>query len=34
MKKKLIIFISLALLTAGGIVIAQGVIANNKNNQT
>lgn len=30
MKKKLIIFISLALLTAGGIVIAQGVIANNK----
>jgi hypothetical protein len=30
MKKKLIIFISLALLTAGGIAIAQGVIANNK----
>ena len=30
MKKKLIIFISLALLTAGGLVIAQGVIANNK----
>ena len=33
MKKKLIIFISLALLTAGGIVIAQGVIANNKKNR-
>lgn len=33
MKKKLIIFISLALLTAGGIVIAQSVIANNKKNR-
>jgi hypothetical protein len=30
MKKKLIIFFSLALLVTGGIVIAQGVIANNK----
>lgn len=33
MKKKLIIFFSLALLTAGGIVIAQSVIANNKKNR-
>ena len=33
MKKKLIIFFSLALLTAGGIVIAQNVIANNKKNR-
>lgn len=33
MKKKLIIFCSLALLTAGGIVIAQSVIANNKKNR-
>jgi nitrogen fixation protein FixH len=33
MKKKLIIFFSLALLTAGGIVIAQTVIANNKKNR-
>lgn len=33
MKKKLIIFCSLALLTVGGIVIAQNVIANNKKNR-
>jgi len=33
MKKKLIIFFSLALLTVGGIVIAQSVIANNKKNR-
>ena len=33
MKKKLIIFFSLALLTVGGIVIAQCVIANNKKNR-
>jgi nitrogen fixation protein FixH len=33
MKKKLIIFFSLALLTVGGIVIAQNVIANNKKNR-
>jgi hypothetical protein len=33
MKKKLIIFFSLALVTVGGIVIAQNVIANNKKNR-
>jgi len=33
MKKKLIIFFSLTLLTVGGIVIAQSVIANNKKNR-
>jgi hypothetical protein len=33
MKKKLIIFICLALVVAGGIVIAQSVISNNKKNR-